>query len=250
VLITQGENDFSFLMDFFWSDLESAARVIALRSSGAWMVIDPATGEMSLLTGVPELYSPSNPDGLTAVADARAAQASNLTWLARPGTKRSALGDDVRGFTRPSLSPDGTALVFYDNLTPALWQNGAQEALPLPPLSPNAPAYAVWGPHFWRTYTGPLAAPETEFVCFGAPNPRLQVGTSARVVMGQGANNLRSEASTGATLLGTIPEGAVISVTDGPVCADGYAWWQVEYNGQTGWTAEGEGLDYWLEPAA
>ena len=250
VPITQSENDFSFLMDAFWSDLESDARIVALRSSGAWMDIDPATGQMTLLTGVPELYSPSNPEGLTAVADARSAQALNLTWLAREGTTLSVLGDDVRGFTPPSLSPNGDALVFYDNLTPALWENGEQQALPLPPLSPNTPAYVAWGPRFWRTYTGPLDLPVTEFVCFGAPAPRLQVGGSAQVVIGQGANNLRSEPGTGATLLGTIPEGTVISVLDGPVCADGYGWWQVEYNGQTGWTAEGEGLDYWLEPAA
>ncbi|MFN8380164.1 MAG: hypothetical protein U0452_16005, partial [Anaerolineae bacterium] len=81
VPVTQGENDFSFAMAFFWSDLESAPRIIYLRSSGAWIAIDPTTGESSLLDGTPELYSPSNPDGLTALADARAAQAMNLRWL-------------------------------------------------------------------------------------------------------------------------------------------------------------------------
>lgn len=246
---TLGEHDFSFVMAFFWSDLESAARILTLRSSGAWMTIDPATGEMSLLDGTPELYSPFAPDGVSAIGDGQLAQAFNLRWLAHSGDTLTLLGDDVRSFTPPSIAPDGSALVFYDNLTPVLWENGAPVPLPLPPQSPNTPAYAAWGPGVWRTYTGPLEAAVSGFVCFGAPEPRLQTGADARVVVGQGANNLRAEPDTSAALLGAIPEGAVISVVDGPVCADGYAWWQVEAGGQTGWTAEGEGLEYWLEPA-
>ena len=35
---------------------------------------------------------------------------------------------------------------------------------------------------------------------------------------------------------------------DGPVCNEGYAWWQVDYEGAIGWTAEGDGTTYWTEP--
>jgi ABC-type antimicrobial peptide transport system permease subunit len=38
------------------------------------------------------------------------------------------------------------------------------------------------------------------------------------------------------------------AVLEGPVCAENMAWWKVQYQGQTGWTAEGQGTDYWLEP--
>jgi hypothetical protein len=33
----------------------------------------------------------------------------------------------------------------------------------------------------------------------------------------------------------------------GPVCGENLAWWQVDYNGLVGWTAEGQGNEYWLE---
>lgn len=36
----------------------------------------------------------------------------------------------------------------------------------------------------------------------------------------------------------------------GPECSGGFAWWQVRYGGQIGWTAEGGDGVYWLEPVA
>jgi hypothetical protein len=46
--------------------------------------------------------------------------------------------------------------------------------------------------------------------------------------------------------------GETFSILDGPICVDSIAWWKVEYDGQNGhlvgWTAEGEGADYYLEP--
>lgn len=45
-----------------------------------------------------------------------------------------------------------------------------------------------------------------------------------------------------------IPGGGIFTVLDGPTCAESTAWWFVDYNGVTGWAAEGEGITYWLEP--
>ncbi|MCL4247470.1 MAG: SH3 domain-containing protein [Anaerolineae bacterium] len=85
------------------------------------------------------------------------------------------------------------------------------------------------------------------------PN-RLSAGGSGRVTPGL-PNALRSAPGTRATgansdVIGWIPGGAVFSVLSGPSCgSDGRWWWQVNYAGAVGWTAEGEGSNnYWVEP--
>jgi hypothetical protein len=89
---------------------------------------------------------------------------------------------------------------------------------------------------------GRLAAQEG---CTGAPPPRLKVGQQAVVTPGQ-ANNVRQNPTPKAALLGKIQPGEVVTILDGPVCADGYNWWQVKFNRFTGWTPEGKGQAYWL----
>jgi uncharacterized protein YraI len=76
---------------------------------------------------------------------------------------------------------------------------------------------------------------------------RLVAGERARVRPGT-PNNVRSQPSLNADRVGQIPGGGVFDVTGGPVCVDGYTWWQVEYSDVVGWTAEGSADDYWLQP--
>lgn len=85
--------------------------------------------------------------------------------------------------------------------------------------------------------------------CPGAPLPRLTIGGQGVVTPGS-ANNVRETPTTSGVLLGQLPAGARFSVIDGPTCADGYNWWQISGNGLTGWTVEGQGADYYLEPGA
>jgi eukaryotic-like serine/threonine-protein kinase len=76
---------------------------------------------------------------------------------------------------------------------------------------------------------------------------RLLVGELARVTLSGGANRLRTGTSTESDLLDSIPEGASFTVLEGPDCADGFAWYRVDFNGTIGWTAEGDESSYWLE---
>ncbi|MBW4438360.1 MAG: SH3 domain-containing protein [Pleurocapsa minor GSE-CHR-MK-17-07R] len=94
-----------------------------------------------------------------------------------------------------------------------------------------------------------MSASARQADCPGAPAPRLILGGDARVTPGN-ANNVRDSATVNGTLLGQIPGGETITVIGGSVCADGYRWWQVAYGTLTGWTVEGQGDAYFLEPVA
>ncbi len=83
--------------------------------------------------------------------------------------------------------------------------------------------------------------------CPGAQVSRLAIGDTARVTPGV-PNTLRADASTSSTALGSIPGGDMFIVIGGPLCAEGFAWYQVNYNGIIGWTAEGNASEYWVEP--
>lgn len=85
------------------------------------------------------------------------------------------------------------------------------------------------------------------FVCDGFMPSRLIVGTSARVMPGL-PNNLRAQPSLTAQILGRILAGGTMAVVGGPQCGDGGVWWQVAVNGVYGWTMEGRGNQYWVEP--
>lgn len=64
-------------------------------------------------------------------------------------------------------------------------------------------------------------------------------------------NRVRSGPSTTEEILSQIYPQTVVKILAGPVCADGLVFWNVEIAsipGGSGWTAEGDGVEYWLEP--
>jgi hypothetical protein len=86
--------------------------------------------------------------------------------------------------------------------------------------------------------------------CSYAPDPRLTVGGSARVVVtSENRLRIRSEAGLSGTQVAALVNGDTVDILDGPVCADGYYWWQVATNeGVIGWAAEGDFNAYYLTP--
>ncbi|MEO0563323.1 MAG: SH3 domain-containing protein, partial [Chloroflexota bacterium] len=73
----------------------------------------------------------------------------------------------------------------------------------------------------------------------------LAVGVLARVTPGD-PNTVREGPTTAAARLGSIPGEGVFTVLDGPACADGFVWWQVDHDGLVGWTVEGTPSEYWI----
>lgn len=78
---------------------------------------------------------------------------------------------------------------------------------------------------------------------------RLIAGSWGRVTTWPNLpNRLRSSPSYYGAVIGQIPAGGIFQTLSGPQCVNGVNWWQVNYNGRVGWTAEGDGYTYWLEP--
>lgn len=74
----------------------------------------------------------------------------------------------------------------------------------------------------------------------------LAPGKSARITA-SGGLNVRDLASTAAKQTGKLDNGAVVTLTDGPVQANGYTWWKVDNGaGLTGWIAAGTATDPWI----
>jgi dipeptidyl aminopeptidase/acylaminoacyl peptidase len=82
---------------------------------------------------------------------------------------------------------------------------------------------------------------------------RIGAGGQARVVGKEGdtPNRVRSEPQNGDNMVAQLLPGTIVNVLEGPVCTEDFIFWKVKSSsipGGTGWTAEGDGTDYWLEP--
>ena len=96
----------------------------------------------------------------------------------------------------------------------------------------------------------PLAGDETPspVVCEGAPASRLSAGAFVTPADTSEASMLHSGPGS-ADVIASLPGEAFFKVQDGPVCYDGALWWMIEYDGERGWIAEGQGQNYVLTPS-
>lgn len=82
--------------------------------------------------------------------------------------------------------------------------------------------------------------------------PRINIGRrTARSASQTFANRLRASPQPDAPLIAEIPPRHIVDhVLDGPACQGSYVWWQVEVDGQIGWTIESDSNAnfYYLEP--
>ena len=81
---------------------------------------------------------------------------------------------------------------------------------------------------------------------------RLSVDSYAKVAeVDPSPNRVRDAPHTSAKMISQIYPGGIVRVLEGPVCANGFVFWKVESQsipGGVGWTAEGDGTQYYLEP--
>ncbi len=232
-----------------------------LYNTDLWQIIDPLTGENALVDGTPEAVSAQNPDTSLRVRLIPSSE-TDYTWQALYPDGTLAAQWLSRGFFLPTfaLAPSGQA-VAYTAFNPAtgvyepdgmVWRAGVTVTIPRAVNEDFALNFA-WGALRWQINpagSDSTAGAQSQQAASACPDnlpPRLIAGQSGRNISGS-PNNMRAEARTSAERLTQIPDGATFVVLGGPVCGEGYTWWQVDYNGVVGWTVEGSGSEYWLEP--
>lgn len=89
--------------------------------------------------------------------------------------------------------------------------------------------------------------------CVGASSTQLVVGAQARVTLGDPRpSRVRSDPNLSGEILVSYEPGTEFEIRGGPICADGYLWWQIfnPTDGLQGWMAEGSGDAYFIEPTS
>lgn len=84
-------------------------------------------------------------------------------------------------------------------------------------------------------------------LCPGAYPSPLAVGDWVHVA-DDTPNRLRSQPRKGDNVVGSLPTGEPVEITNGPRCANGWVWWYVDSGDGSykGWTSEGDHQSYWL----
>lgn len=245
---TAGESD-DFVLEQLplrWDGVD----YLALRYGVAgWVALNPRTGAETPLDDLPELYSPFAPEALSLTMSLD--EAYNMNWTV-PDVGRTLNAYSV---SRIALAPDGSAIAYADSTLHLLDAEGTvREIANSDGFADDFQARVFWSANAWRVFGSqseplpganvPVPLPQ----CDGAPPSQLRPGDRAQVASSSIPNNVRANPNLGAALVGQLPGGATFVVLDGPTCADGYAWYRVEYDELQGWTAEGTPENYFIVP--
>lgn len=198
-------------------------------------------GEPALIATIPDVGSDTviNAVDISLNADVLAIGDSNgvlrLYSIGSPTTPSGVLLREINAHADQikelAFSPDGTmiATAGFDR-TVTLWNvAGSEPVLGDPPVLPD-PA----------TITGDFCPP--------APPSQVTSGMRGRVTYTDGTP-LRLRETANGTVIRNMEEGTPFDIIGGPICAGGYTWWQLRQDdGITGWAAEGDSDDYYIEP--
>jgi hypothetical protein len=89
--------------------------------------------------------------------------------------------------------------------------------------------------------------PQPGGACDGSPVQRMILGVQGMVSYTNGVP-LRVRDNPGGNILTTMDEGTVFNVIGGAQCQGDYSWWQIQTASVTGWSAEGDLENYFIEP--
>ncbi len=147
--------------------------------------------------------------------------------------------------------PDGTIVFGWweGNIGRICFTSSESQGTPFCPT----PGMTSLGVHDWwgQDYAFEWTSPGSGATCPNTLASRLVVGEYAYVSPHPlGSNRIRSGPGLSHPVISHAQPEAVLEVLEGPVCGDDVAWWRIRVldTGDSGWTAEGNSQEYWLEP--
>lgn len=246
-----GQNAGEGVTSIFWVENSDNDGIAMLFADNHFEVFTPGIGTSHRIPAL-EFYSLSAPDNAMTLVYGPFMSEEN-SWASRDGETFTSLPISPYLYTNLfdfGISPAGDAIAYEDTQV-YVWNGEQAAAVPgTIPQNTYAGFSLAWAPVGIRAYNRDLPVlgqSGDPITCAGFMVSRLVVGERGRV-SDDLPNNLRQEPASASQKLGQIPSGGEFEVLAGPVCAGGLAWWQVDYNGIVGWTAEGQDQEYWLEP--
>ena len=119
-----------------------------------------------------------------------------------------------------------------------------------PPASPSdAAASSRLGinPQVLMKLADNVSGEELPIADFANPLAQLQENDFAFVTADSANLKLYAGACVESPILAQLQPGTQVTVLDGPIAAEGFAWWRVRRSELTGWVIEGVGSEIWLQ---
>jgi hypothetical protein len=146
--------------------------------------------------------------------------------------------------TSIAQSSDGETIAYAD-IDLRLWERGAEIVIANTVFGDAGQPYLAWGAFQYGLLKAPIERTTLE-TCGGIVTMRLLVGDEVQLTS-DSANNIRETPSLTGKFVGRFTANELATILAGPVCADGYAWYQVNAPAAIGWTAYGNATDTYLE---
>lgn len=240
-ILISAEDEFDdFEVDRFPVTIEGENYLAQRYFESGWVMTNLITGEQTPIDAQPRLTIPDADNSLSVSVDID--QNYNYNW------RIVGEGKIFAGYPPPriTLSPNGDIVAFADG-TLHFWQdNQIRDISNSDGFADDPAGLILWGAPHWEVVIEEEIVEEPLPQCEGALQSRLRIGDEG--IVRSIANNLRDEPSVSGQRVGQLNSGQQFVVLDGPVCAGGYTWYEVELENLRGWTAEGTGVSYWLIP--
>jgi Tol biopolymer transport system component len=221
----------------FWS--YDGKRIVFCQNYEKLYIMDENGSDQKVLVDIGCDLPVISPNGKSIVFEVYGDQSIDLYVVDIDGSKLRKLTHNKVNNEYASWSPDSQYVVFQSGGNIAVVKVATGEVLTL-----AAGSEPVWS----RTKTSQVKQWSD---CTNGWT-RLKAGDLARVAdESTTPNRVRSEPQKGDNTIGQIHPRTLVKVLEGPVCAEGIVFWLVESEvipGGTGWTAEGDGTEYYLIP--